>query len=170
LLETTPSCLPRNLRGTGSPFKAIPTRVPAKTQDPPRCARRVLPGLRPDRLRTALAGFARSATAAPARLRRAYAIPLPPRFARAVLLPRCARARPAPSAAWLAMSTAPRRVASARLARSLRSVTSLAWPRTTFRCVAGAPTLSASSPLRGSPMPARPWFTMPTFLPRFPKP
>jgi hypothetical protein len=77
-------------------------------------------GLRPSR------ADARSATVAPARLRRAYAIPRPP---------------------WLARSTAPRRTASAGSAPSLRSVTLPAWPRTTFRCVAGEPMLSASSPL-----------------------
>jgi hypothetical protein len=84
---------------------------------------------------------------------RPLVIPLPPRFARAVLHPRYARARPAPSASWLAMSTAPRRAASASLAPSQAPSRALLWTRTTFRCVAGEPTLSPSSPLRGSPKP-----------------
>ncbi len=58
-----------------------------------------------------------------------------------------------PGPAWLAMSAAPRRAASAGIAPALRAVTIPAWPRTTFRCVAGEPTRSAPSPLRGSPHP-----------------
>jgi len=73
---------------------------------------------------TDLAGFARSSTSAPARLRRAYAIPRAPHLSRAVLRPRCARARPAPVAPWSAMSN-----------------------------VLDAATRFPSSPLRGSPIP-----------------
>jgi len=54
---------------------------------------------------TALAGFARSATAAPARLRRAYAIPRAPRLAWPVLRPPYGRARATPAATWSVMST-----------------------------------------------------------------
>ncbi len=50
----------------------------------------------------------------------------------------------------MAMSTAPRRAASARIAPSLRSVTILALTRTTFRYVLGKPTFSKSSRLRRS--------------------
>jgi len=52
------------------------------------------------------------------------ASPMPPGLSRAVLHPRCARARPAPSPAWLVMSS-----------------------------VLDDPTLPESSPLRGSPIP-----------------
>ena len=86
---------------------------------------------------TTLAGYARSS------------IPLPPGMSRAVLLPRCARARPAPCPAWLAMSTAPRRAASAWIAPSLRSVTIHAvdahdvplrgWRTNAFRILAATP-------------------------------
>ena len=86
---------------------------------------------------------------APARLRRAYAIPLPPGMSRAVLHPRCARARPAPCPTWSVMSTAPRRVASAWIAPSLRSVTIHAmdahdvplrgWRTNAFRILAATP-------------------------------
>ena len=47
-----------------------------------------------------------------------YVIPLPPGMSRAVRVPRCARARPAQCPAWLAMSTAPRRHASAMITPS----------------------------------------------------
>ena len=64
--------------------------------------------------------------------------------------PRCARRGITPGPAWSAMSTAPRRAASAGSAPSFHSVTLPASTRTTFRCVAGEPTPSATSPLRGS--------------------
>ena len=64
-------------------------------------------------------------------------------------------AAPTPIPRWLAMSTAPRRHASAGIAPALCAVTIPAWPRTTFRCVAGEPTLSASSTLRVSPHPVQ---------------
>ena len=85
-----------------------------------------------------------------------YAVPLPPRFARAVLHPRYARARPAPSASWSAMSTAPRRVRPQGSRRHYVPSRILAKTRTTFRYVIRQPTLSASSRLRRSlnPVPA----------------
>ena len=77
-----------------------------ETQYPPRCARRVLPRLRPGRrrVRPSRASPARL-RCAPARLRRAYAIPRAPRLAWPVLRPPFGRARATPAATWSAMST-----------------------------------------------------------------
>ena len=76
------------------------------TRDTPRCARRVLPRLRPGRrrVRPSRASPARLRSA-PARLRRAYAIPRAPRLAWPVLRPPFGRARATPAATWSAMST-----------------------------------------------------------------
>ena len=69
-----------------------------------------------------------------------------PRRGRSTILARYARSS-IPGPTWSARPTAPRRAASAGIAPALRAVTIPAGPRTTFRCVAGEPTRSATSPL-----------------------
>jgi len=88
----------------------------------------------------------------PCRLRPSRATPARLSRCHRTLHASCLKPGSTPSAAWLAMSTAPRRAASASLAPSQAPSRGLR-TRTTFRCVIRQPTLSASSPLRGSPIP-----------------
>jgi len=113
--QRVPWSAKQNREAWGKPYARRRRRPPGRCRPPNRPTTLPRRGLLPSR-----------ATAAPARLRRAYAIPRAPRLAWPVLHPPYGRARATPAATWSARSTAPRRAASARLAPSLRSVTSLA--------------------------------------------
>ena len=125
------------------------TTTPSCLLTPPRYARRVLCWLRRGRR------GCRRDYYTPCRLRPSRASPARLSRGHRTLHAFCLKPESTPSAAWLAMSTAPRRAASASLAPSQAPSRALLRTHTTFRYVSDEPTRFPSSPLRGSFIPCQ---------------